>query len=195
MKRNGYLLIIFLVASLIMTLISPVAIIASEQDLVRESLIYLEKQDFRSAAQLLEEALSLIWSKSSLELNNLIFCAEEPGGFGFYEERADYNFQEGEAFYLYAEPKYYSIVEIEENVFEIHFKGDLYILDMDGVVLGGQRDLWDYHVISNAPNKEIIITYSDSFMDFPEGEYQFQLILKDVASQKTVERIINFVID
>ncbi|HNR64884.1 MAG TPA: hypothetical protein PKJ95_01175 [Atribacterota bacterium] len=195
MKRNKFLPVIFLIFSLIMLLVFSVTIIASEQDLIKESLSFLEKQDYQSAAHLLEEALSIIWNKSPLELNNLIFCEEKPDGFGFYQKRIDYNFTEGDTFCLYAEPKYYSIVKIEENLFEVHFKGDLYILDTEGALLWGQRDLWDYHIISNAPNKEIFITYSDSFLNFPEGEYQFQLVLKDVASQKTVEQAISFVIE
>lgn len=195
MKKNRLLIVVLLILSFTMLFLFPLTIIASEQDLIKESLNYLEKQDYQSAAYLLEEVLSLIWNKSPLELNNLIFCEEKPEGFGFYQKRANHNFTEGETFFLYAEPKYYSIVEVEEGLFEVHVKGDLYVLDMEGNLLFGQRDLWDYHITSHAPNKEIFITYSDFFLDFPQGEYQFLLVLKDVASQKTVEQAISFVIE
>ncbi|MFZ2330965.1 MAG: hypothetical protein WAW45_05140, partial [Atribacterota bacterium] len=189
MKKNRLLIIVLLILSFTMLFLFPLTIIASEQDLIKESLTYLEKQDYRSAENLLEEALSLIWKKSPLELNNLIFCDEEPEGFGLYQKRADHNFVEGETFYLYAEPKYYSIVEIGENLFEIHFKVDLYILDMDNNILWGQRDYAENHFILHSPNKEMFNYFTiTQETPFPKGEYQFLLVLKDVASQKTVEQ-------
>ena len=196
MKRNKFVPVIFLIFSLIMLLVFSVTIIASEQDLIKESLTYLEKQDYRSAAHLLEEALSLIWNKSPLELNNLIFCEGESGGFGFYQKRTDHNFVEGETIYLYTEPKYYSIIKMGEELFEIHFKEDLYILNPEGTILWGQKDFLEYHITSYAPNKEVFIFNTITQDDpFPKGEYQFLLVLKDVASQKTVEQAISFVIE
>jgi len=196
MKKNRLLIVVLLILSFTMLFLFPLTIIASEQDLIKESLTYLEKQDYRSAAYLLEEVLSLIWNKSPLELNNLIFCEEKPDGFGFYQKRANHNFTEGETFYLYAEPKYYSIVETGEDLFEIHFKEDLYILDLEGTILWGQKDFLEYHVTTHNPNKEVFISNTITQDDpFPKGEYQFLLVLKDVASQKTVEQAISFVIE
>ncbi len=64
MKNNKFLPLVFLVTSFILFFAFSTTIIASEQDLIKESLTYLEKQDYWSAAHLLEEALSLIWNKS-----------------------------------------------------------------------------------------------------------------------------------
>ena len=197
MKRKKFLPVVFLIISFILFFAFTSTIIASEQDLIKEALTYLEKLDYQPAAYLLEEALSLIWNKAPLELNNIIFCeGEPPGGFGFYQRRSNNIFSEGETFYLYTEPKFYSIKEIEENLFEIYFKLDLYILDMENNIISGQKDFLEYHIISHTPNKEISVSTTITQDDpFPKGEYQFLLVLKDVASQKTVEQAISFVIE
>ncbi len=195
MKKSIFLTV-FLLFSITVFFFTSATILASEQDLIKESLTYLEKQDYQSAAYLLEGVLSLIWNKAPLELNNLIFCEGEPGGFGFYQERPNNIFSEGEPFYLYAEPKFYSIMEIEENLFEIYFKEDLYILDKENNILWGQKDFLESHIISHTPNKELFVFNTITQDDpFPKGEYQFLLVLKDVKSQKTVEQAISFVIE
>ncbi len=170
--------------------------ISSEQTLIEQSLEYLEQQNYNKAIETLEKALLSIRQKSQLQLKSLQFTEDEAIGFGMYQVRQDANFEQGETFLIYAEPRNYTTKEIEEELFEIHFKEDIYLLDMEGNILWGQKDYLDYHVFSHHPNNEIFITNTitqDS--PFPKGEYQFQLVLKDVLSQKTVEQTIEFVIE
>ena len=56
--KKRLLIVVLLILSFTMLFLFPLTIIASEQDLIKESLNYLEKQDYRSAAYLLEEVLS-----------------------------------------------------------------------------------------------------------------------------------------
>ena len=192
---------LFLSLSLIFLLLMPFTqtITASDnpaKTMVEQSLYFLEQQDFNMAIESLEKALLLIREKSALEMNNLVFTANEAMGFGMYQEREHDAFTQGETFYMYTEPKNYTIKQIEEELFEIHVKEDLYILDMEGNILWGQKDFLDYHIFSHKPNNEIFITNTvtqDS--PFPTGEYQFQLVIKDVFSQKTVEHTIKFFIE
>ncbi|MDD3656060.1 MAG: hypothetical protein PHI72_04750 [Atribacterota bacterium] len=196
MKKINKWIWIFLLFLLVTQFIFSVTLIASEKDLIAEALYYLEQQNYKMAADILEKTLTLIWNKAPLELNNLCFTKEEATGFGFYLRRDDNHFKPGEDFFIYSEPKNYTIKEIDEGLYEIYFKEDLYFLDMEGNILGEQKDFLEYHIISHAPNKELfinnVITQNEPF---PPGDYQFLLIVKDVASQKTVEKTINFVID
>jgi len=124
------------------------------------------------------------------------FTENEAMGFGIYQELEYNTITQEETFYIYAEPKNYTIKEIEEELFEIHIKEDLYILDMEGNILWGQKDFLDYHLFSHRPNNEIYITNTvTQDTPFPEGKYQFLLVLKDVFSQKTVEQTIEFIIE
>ncbi len=197
MKRI-YLFLCFFILITLLTL-APITIVASENSekaLIEQSLEYLEQQNYNEAIESLEKALLSIREKAQLELNNLRFTESEAIGFGMYQLREGISFAQGETFNIYAEAKNYTIKEVGEEQFEIHIKEDLYILDMEGNILWGQKDFLDYHVFSHRANYEIFITNTvtqDS--PFPKGEYQFQLVLKDVFSQKTVEETIAFKIE
>lgn len=170
-------------------------IFASEKNLIEKSLEFLEQKEYSMAIDVLDQAILLIREKASLELKNLQFTKEEAAGFGLYKPRKDNSFNQGETFFIYAEPKNYTIRNIEQDQYEIHFKEDIYILDMEGNILWGQKDFLDYHIFSSSPNREIFITNMiTQDTPFPQGEYQFQIVLKDVFSQKTVEESISFIV-
>src|SRR6056297_1332421 len=194
MKKTNRLFCFLLI--IVLTLIMTITAIASEQTLIEQSLEYLEEENYNMAIETLEKALLPIRQKAQLQLKNVLFTEDKAMGFGMYQARQDANFEQGETFLIYAEPRNYTIKENEDELFEIHFKEDVYLMDMEGNILWGQKDYLDYHVFSHHPNNEIFITNTitqDS--PFPKGEYQFQLVLKDVLSQKTVEKTIEFVIE
>ena len=194
MKKIISLLVSLFIITAFLTTMS-LNILASEKDLIEKSLEFLEQKDYSIAIDLLDQAILSIREKASLELINLQFTNEEATGFGLYQPRKDISFSQGETFFLYAEPKNYTIRNIEQNQYEIHFKEDIYILDMDGNILWGQKDFLDYHIFSSAPNREIFITNMiTQDTPFPQGEYQFQIVLKDIFNQKTVEETISFIV-
>lgn len=190
------LICLFLALIVALTVMMPMTILASETMLIEQALENIRSQDYSTAIDLLEEALLLIRQKAPLEIRSLQFTENEAGGFGLYQIRQNNNFTQGETFYIYAEPKNHTTKEIEQGLYEIHIREDIYILDMEGNILWGQKDFLDYHIFSHSPNNEIFITNSiTQDTPFPIGEYQFQLVLKDVFSQKTVEQNIAFVIE
>jgi len=197
MKRI-YLFLCFSIISVVLIL-TPITLVASENSekmSIEQSLEYIEQKNYNMAIKSLEKALLSLREKAQLELKELHFTESEAIGFGMYESRKNNTFAQGETFYIYAEPKNFTTKEIKEKFFEIHIKEDLYILDMEGNILWGQKDFLDYHIFSHRPNNEIFITNTvtqDS--PFPPGEYQFQLVVKDVFSQKTVEQTIKFIIE
>ena len=186
----------FFVLIMVLTAAMTITVTATEKKLIEQSLQYLEQHDYNMAIDLLEEALLSIREKAQLGLVNVQFTENKATGFGMYQIREDANFAQGETFYIYAEPKNYSIKENEQGLFEIHFKQDLYITDMEGDILWGKKDYLEFHVLSHKPNSEVHITNTvTQESPFPKGEYQFQMVLKDVLSQKTVEQTIDFIVE
>jgi hypothetical protein len=186
----------FFVLIMVLTATMTITVTASEKKLIEQSLQYLEQHDYNMAIDLLEEALLSIREKAQLELMNVQFTEDKAAGFGMYQKRKDTNFAQGETFYIYAEPKNFSIKENEQGLFESHFKQDLYLTDMEGDILWGKKGYLDFHLLSHNPNREINITNTvtqDS--PFPKGEYQFQMVVTDVLSQKTVEQSIGFIVE
>ncbi len=175
-----------------------IAIIASEVTFIEQALEYLQQQNYNMAVTSLEKALLQIREKAKLELKNLQFTVEDASGFGMYQTRQNEHFAQGETFFIYTEPKNYTIKEVEQNLYEIHIKEDIYLLNEEGnnEILWGQKDFLDYHIFSHNPNNELFITNTiTQDMPFPAGKYLFRLVIKDVFSQKTVEQTIGFVIE
>lgn len=187
---------LFLTVLFFTIFISPATLIASEKSLIEEALHYLEQQNYQRAYDVLEEALFLIWNKAPLQLNNLLFTNDEATGFGLYNIRSHNHFAQGETFFIYAEVKNYTLKETEQKLYEIYIKEDLYIMDKENNILWGKKDFLDYRLLTHSPNKELFITNTiTQNQPFPKGEYQFLIVLKDVASQKTVEKTIAFVVE
>lgn len=180
----------------IMLIIISAMATAAEKDLIEQSLDYLEQLEYNLAIDTLEQAALALCEKAHLELRNIHFIENEASGFGFYQAKESNIFAQGETFLIYAEPKNYTIKKVQQGLFEIHFKQDIYILDMEDNILWGQKDYLDFHVLSHQPNNEIFISNTISQdSPFPKGEYKFLLVVKDVLSQKTVEEYINFIVN
>jgi hypothetical protein len=166
-----------------------------EKDHINQALKFIDEEKYNEAVGELEEALTLVKSKSNLEFVNVVFTNEEAGGFGLYNQRENATFASGETFFIYGEAKNYTIKENQNNLYEIYLKEDLYILDQDNNVLFGQADFLDYHITSHSKNHDLFINNTiTQTSPFPVGNYKFRLILKDVFSQKTTEVIIEFTV-
>ena len=166
-----------------------------EKDYINQALKFIDEEKYNEAVVELEEALTLVRSKSSLEFVNVVFTNEEAGGFGLYNQRENTTFASGETFFIYGEAKNYTIKENQNNLYEIYLKEDIYILDQDNNVLFGQADFLDYHITSHSKNSDLFINNTiTQTSPFPVGNYKFRLVLKDVFSQKTTEVTINFTV-
>jgi hypothetical protein len=166
-----------------------------EKDHINQALKFIDEEKYNEAGGELEEAISLIKSKSNLEFVNVVFTKEEAGGFGLYNQRENATFAPGETFFIYGEAKNYTIKEIKNDLYEIYLKVDLYFLGQDNSVIGGQADFIDYHITSHSKNNDLLIKGTiTQTSPFPVGNYKFRLVLKDVFSQKTTEAIIEFTI-
>ena len=189
-----FFLLFFLILFLLINVCSSVFAAPYETNIQKASE-YLKQEQFNEAIKELETALTLVRQKANLEFNKVQFVEEEPQGYGIYNPRRNNSFSFGETFLIYGEPKNYTIKEIEEGIFEIHLKEDLYILDKDNNILFGQLDFYDFNLRSRSPNNEIIFTNTitqEPGTAFPPGEYKLRLVLKDAHSQRMVEVTLDF---
>ena len=145
----------------------------------------------------LSEALALFRNKSSLELVNLFFCEELPQMFGIYNPRENAIFGPEDTLFFYGEPKNCTYKEIQEGLYQMHFKVvEIYLLDSDNNVLTGEMNYLDFPLTSRARNSEIFIfdEIPVKQLDLSPDNYKFRFILKDALSQKTTEATIDFTV-
>ena len=168
---------------------------SEEKDYINRALKLIDKEKYNEAVGELEEALAIVKTKADLELVNITFTDEEAWGFGMYNQREDAIFAQGETFLMYGEARNYTIKEIKKDLYEIHIKEDIYILDKNNNVLFKQEDFLDYHITSHSKNFDLFINNTlTQTSPFPVGDYKFLLVLKDVFSGKTTEVTIDFTV-
>src|SRR5680860_404730 len=168
------LILIFIISSLVMF-----SFASEEKDYINRALKLIDEEKYNEAVGELEEALAIIRSKADLELVNITFTDEEAWGFGMYNQREDAIFAQGETFLMYGEARNYTIKEIKKDLYEIHIKEDIFILDKNNNVLFKQEDFLDYHITSHSKNFDLFIkTTLTQTSPFPVGDYKFLLVLK-----------------
>jgi hypothetical protein len=184
------LILIFIITSFVMF-----SFASEEKDYINRALVLIDEEKYNEAVGELEEALMIVKSKANLELVNVSFTEEEAWGFGMYNQREGTIFSQGETFFMYGEARNYSIKEIKKDLYEIHIKEDIYILDKNNNVLFKQEDFLDYHITSHSKNFDLFINNTlTQTSPFPVGDYKFLLVLKDVFFEKTTEVTIDFTV-
>ena len=184
------LILIFIITSLVMF-----SFASEEKDYINRALKLIDEEKYNEAVRELEEALMVVRSKADLEFVNVTFTDEEAWGFGMYNQREGAIFAQGETFLMYGEAKNYIIKEIKNDLYEIHIKEDMYILDKNNNILFKQEDFLDYHITSHSKNFDLFINNTlTQTSPFPAGDYKFLLVLKDVFSGKSTEVTIDFTV-
>jgi len=165
-----------------------------EKDYIDQALKYLDESKYNEAVGELEEALVLVKNKANLQLVNLFFCNEDPQMFGIYNIRDNAEFNQNDVFYIYGEPKNYTYKEIQKDLYQLHFKAEVYILDSKNNVLFGEMNFLDFPLTSHVRNSEIFISAAIPVnnLGLSPGNYKFRFILKDALSQKTTEAFLEF---
>jgi len=195
MNLSNKFVFLGLILIYIITSLTIFSFASEEKDYINQALKLIDEEKYNEAVGELEKALALVRSKSNLEFVNVVFTNEEAGGFGLYNQRGNATFASGETFFIYGETKNYTIKKIDEKLFEIYLKEDIYILDEENSILFGQTDFLDYHITSHSKNSDLFINNTiTQTSPFPAGNYKFRLVLKDVFSQKTTEVIIDFTV-
>jgi len=194
MKTIKNIIFIGLLFVLLACCLTLPVIAQEENDYINQALKFLDENKYNEALTKLEEALALVKSKASLQLNNLYFCTEDPQMFGIYNIRTNTKFNQNDVFYMYGEPKNFTHKKIQEDIYQLHFKGEIYLLDSDNNVIFGEMNFLDYPLTSHVRNSEIFISAAIPVnnLGLSAGNYKFRLVIKDVLSQKTAEAMLEF---
>ena len=194
MNLSKKIILLGLVLIFIITGLTMFSFASEEKDYINQALKLIDEEKYNEAVGELEEALAIIRNKASLELVNLFFCEELPQMFGIYNPRENTLFSSEDTLFFYGEPKNCIYKEIQEGLYQMHFKVEIYLLDSDNNVLFGEMNYLDFPLTSRARNSEIFI-FDDipvKQLDLSPGNYKFRLVLKDALSQKTTEATIEF---
>jgi len=185
-----------LISILIITSLTMFSFASEEKDYINLALKLIEEEKYNEAVGELEEALTIARSKAEIQLVNLFFCKEHPQMFGIYNPRENTEFSQNDILYIYGEPKNYTYKEIQNGLYQIHFKAEIYLLDSSDNVLTGDINFLDFPLTSRAKNSEIFISSEIPVnnLGLSPGNYKFRFILKDALSQKTTEATTEFTI-
>jgi hypothetical protein len=114
--------------------------------------------------------------------------------FGIYNIRDNNQFTQDDVFYIYGEPKNYTYKEVQKDIYQFHFKGEIYLLDSGNNVLFGEMNFLDFPLTSHVKNSEIFISSAIQVKNLviSSGDYKFRFIIKDMLSQKTAEAVLEF---
>jgi len=194
MKRVKNIIFFGLLFSLLVACWSLPVFAKEENDYIYQALKYLDENKYNEAVSELEEALTIVKNKASLQLNNLYLCTEDPQMFGIYNIRTNTVFTQDDVFYMYGEPKNFTYKEIQEGIYQLHFKGEVYLLDEDNSVIFGEMNFLDFPLTSHVRNSEIFISAAIPVnnLGLSSGNYKFRVVIKDVLSQKTAEASLEF---
>jgi len=194
MKRVKNIIFFGLLFTLLVACWSLPVFAKEENDYIYQALKYLDENKYNEAVSELEEALTIVKNKASLQLNNLYLCTEDPQMFGIYNIRTNTVFTQDDVFYMYGEPKNFTYKEIQEGIYQLHFKGEVYLLDEDNSVIFGEMNFLDFPLTSHVRNSEIFISAAIPVnnLGLSSGNYKFRVVIKDVLSQKTAEASLEF---
>ncbi len=184
-----------LISVFIIISLNMLSFASEEEDHINRALKLIDEEKYNEAVRELEEGLMVVRGQADLEFVNVLFTDEEAWGFGMYNLRENATFAQGETFLMYGEARNYTINKIKEDLYEIHIKEDMYILDQNNNILFKQEGFLDYHITSHSKNLDLFITNTlTQTSPFPVGDYKFLLVLKDVLSGKSTEVTIDFTV-
>ncbi len=139
--------------------------------------------DFIGALDAIWAAQEMLWNKAPLGVRNVAFVTEQPENFGTYQPKAGEDFKSPEPLILYCEPVGFTQVK-EGETYKYSIIGAFDILDAEGRVLGGQKNLGPYEQSGYRTfSTETMLVLTIGIHGLPAGSYTMRVTLTDNLDQ------------
>lgn len=135
--------------------------------------------DYIGALDALWAAQEMMWRRAPLGVRNVAFVTEQPENFGSYKPKAGQDFKSPEPLILYCEPIGFTQAK-ENDTYAYSIIGAFDILDANGKVLGGQKNLGPYEQSGYRTfSTETMLVMTIGIQGLPAGSYVMRVTLTD----------------
>lgn len=135
--------------------------------------------DYIGALDALWAAQEMMWRRAPLGVRNVAFVTEQPENFGSYKPKVGQDFKSPEPLILYCEPIGFTQAK-ENDTYTYSIIGAFDILDANGKVLGGQKNLGPYEQSGYRTfSTETMLVMTIGIQGLPAGSYVMRVTLTD----------------
>ncbi|MDL2259760.1 hypothetical protein LJB99_02640 [Deltaproteobacteria bacterium OttesenSCG-928-K17] len=135
--------------------------------------------DYIGALDALWRAQEMVWRRAPLGVRNVAFVTEPPEGFGTYNIKPGEDFKSPEPLILYCEPVGFTQIK-EGDTYRYSIIGAFDIIDAEGRVLGGQKNLGPYEQSGYRTfSMETMLTMTIGIHGLPRGSYIMRVTFTD----------------
>ena len=139
--------------------------------------------DYLGALDALWAAQEEIWRLAPLGVRNVAFVVDQPENFGTYNPKAGENFKAPEPLILYCEPIGFTQTKTGDT-YKYSIIGAFDILDADGRLLGGQKNLGPYEQSGYRTfSTETMLVMTIGIQGLSAGSYVMRVTLTDNLDQ------------
>jgi hypothetical protein len=175
-------------------IIGPAATVPADESpitLLDEARAQINGLQFKEAMSTLQALMLKVWSASPMFVAKAVLVEKKASGFGMYQPRVNNVFKKKEPILIYVEPVGYTINR-KGDIFSFGLETDFSLLDMNGKVLGGQRNFGKWAWNSHSPNMEIFMNLDFTLTGLSPGKYAIECVVRDKNSDKraAVRKII-----
>ena len=157
--------------------------LSSDKDVITDELfkagLAYRSGDYIGALDSLWIAQEAMWRKAPLGVRNVAFVTEQPENFGTYKPKSGETFKSPEPLILYCEPIGFTQLKTGET-YKYSIIGAFDILNAEGQVLGGQKNLGPYEQSNYRTfSTETMLVMTIGIQGLPAGNYVMRVTLTD----------------
>lgn len=169
-------------AALLMAVLLPAAAQAQEDPIAANlagAVAAYNNGDHIATLDALWAAQEALWQKAPLGVRNVAFVTTQPENFGTYQPKSGEDFTSPEPLILYCEPIGFTQLK-EGGAYRYSIIGAFDILDAQGQVLGGQKNLGPYEQSGYRTfSTETMLVMTIGIQGLPAGSYTMRITLTD----------------
>ena len=155
-------------------------LILSELDKSKGAII---NGDYIGGLDALWAAQEIMWRKAPLGVRSVAFVTEQPENFGTYQPKVGEDFKSPEPLILYCEPVGFTQLK-EGETYKYSIIGAFDILDAEGKILGGQKNLGPYEQSGYRTfSTETMLVMTIGIHGLAAGSYTMRVTLTDNLDQ------------